>query len=133
MKISELAARAGTTPKTLRFYEESLLLPEPTRTLNGYRDYDESAIARIQFVKAGQAIGLTLAEIRNLMSIRNDGAPPCSAATHLLDQHLKTITERIRELTVLKRDLAQLKIRASNLDPSECLPESVCRVINPWH
>ena len=87
MRISELAARTGTTAKTLRFYEESSLLAEPARTQNGYRDYDESAIVRIQFVQAGQSIGLTLAEIRNLIDIREDGASPCSAATDLLDQH----------------------------------------------
>ncbi len=133
MRISELATRTGTTAKTLRFYEESSLLPEPSRTFNGYRDYDEGAITRIQFVKAGQAIGLTLAEIRNLMSIRDDGASPCSAATDLLDQHLNAITDRIRELQTLKRDLVRLKIKASQLNPAECPPESVCHVINPRH
>ena len=133
MRISELATRTGTTAKTLRFYEESSLLPEPSRTFNGYRDYDEGAITRIQFVKAGQAIGLTLAEIRNLMSIRDDGSSPCGAATDLLDQHLAAITNRIRELQDLKRDLANLKVRASGLDPADCPPESVCHVINPRH
>ena len=133
MRISELGTRTGTTAKTLRFYEESSLLPEPMRTHSGYRDYDESAIARIQFVKAGQAIGLTLAEIRNLIGIREDGSSPCSAATGLLDQHLTTITNRIRELQTLKRDLVQLKVRASGLDPADCPPESVCHVINPGH
>ena len=38
MRISELAARSGTTVKTLRFYEETSLPPEPMRTLSGYRD-----------------------------------------------------------------------------------------------
>ena len=133
MRISELATRTGTTAKTLRFYEESSLLTEPARTHNGYRDYDESAIARIQFVRAGQAIGLTLAEIRNLIDIRDDGTSPCSAATDLLDQHLTAITKRIRELQDLKRELNQLKIRASNLDPASCPPESICHVINPRH
>ena len=133
MRISELATRTGTTAKTLRFYEESALLSEPVRTQNGYRDYDEGAISRIQFVRSGQAIGLTLAEIRNLIDIRQDGASPCSAATDLLDQNLTAITKRIGELKILKRDLIQLKIRASNLDPASCPPESICHVINPRH
>ena len=133
MRISELAERTGTTAKTLRFYEESSLLAAPARTQNGYRDYDESAIARIQFVQAGQSIGLTLAEIRNLIDIRDGGASPCRAATNLLNEHLTAITKRISELKILKRDLTQLKIRASSLDPASCPPESICHVINPRH
>jgi DNA-binding transcriptional MerR regulator len=46
MKISELASRTGTTTKTLRFYEDAGLLPEPDRTPNGYRVYDDGAIVR---------------------------------------------------------------------------------------
>ena len=133
MRISELAGRTGTTAKTLRFYEESSLLAEPARTQNGYRDYDESAFVRIQFVQAGQSIGLTLAEIRNLIDIRDGGASPCRAATDLLNEHLTAITRRISELKILKRDLIQLKIRASSLDPDSCPPESICHVINPRH
>jgi len=133
MRISELAERTGTTAKTLRFYEESSLLAEPARTQNGYRNYDEAAIVRIQFVQAGQSIGLTLAEIRNLIGIRDGGASPCRAAMELLNEHLTAITRRISELKILKRDLIQLKIRASSLDPASCPPESICHVINPRH
>jgi MerR family copper efflux transcriptional regulator len=133
MKISDLATKTGTTPKTLRFYEEISLLSPPERTLSGYRDYDESAIARIQFVKAGQAIGLTLAEIRNLLLIREEGTSPCRAAIDLLDQHLEEVTRRISELKNLKRDLSELRVRAKSLDPTECPQESICHIINPAH
>lgn len=133
MKIGELAKLTGTTVKTLRFYEETSLLPAPMRTLGGYREYDASAVPRIKFVKAGQAVGLTLAEIRNLIDIRADGESPCRAATDLLDQHLTAITQRIRELQSLKKDLAELRVRASSLDPDDCPPDNVCHVINPHH
>lgn len=44
MKIGELASRVGVSAKTIRYYEEIGLLPEPQRASNGYRDYrDESA------------------------------------------------------------------------------------------
>jgi MerR family copper efflux transcriptional regulator len=133
MMISDLAAKTGTTPKTLRFYEEVSLLLPPERTLGGYRDYDESAISRIQFIKAGQAIGLTLAEIRNLLMIRDEGSSPCGAAIELLDQHIEEITRRIHELKSLKRDLSELRIRAKGLDPAKCPSGSICHVINPAH
>ena len=66
MRIGEFAEAAGTTAKTLRFYEEQGLLPPPDRTSSGYRDYPPDAIARVDFVHRGQAAGLTLAQIRTL-------------------------------------------------------------------
>jgi DNA-binding transcriptional MerR regulator len=131
MKISELAGRTDTTTKTLRFYEDAGLIPKPPRAANGYRDYDPTIITRIQFIKAGQAVGLTLAEIRDILTIRDDGRAPCNAAIELLDAQLRDITQRIRELRALKRDLAQLRERALDLDPADCAPDSVCHIINP--
>ena len=82
MRIGELAERAGTTAKTLRFYEEQGLLPPAERTPSGYRDYAPETAARIDFVHRGQAAGLTLAQIRQILDIRDDGAAPVSY-THL--------------------------------------------------
>ena len=131
MRISELAGQTGTTTKALRFYEDAGLLPKPTRTPNGYRTYDTSAVTRIRFIKAGQGVGLTLAEIRNLLTIRDDGRAPCRAAIELLDSQLDDIARRIRALRAMKRDLTQLRDLARELDPADCTPESVCHVINP--
>lgn len=131
MKISELASRTGTTPKTLRFYEDAGVLLAPERAANGYRAYHDDAVTRVRFVKAGQAIGLTLAEIRDLLAIGDDGRAPCSAATALLNAQLADITAQIRELRTMKRDLTQLRDRARDLDPADCTPESVCHIINP--
>ena len=55
MRIGELAATAGTTPKTLRYYESVGLLPPPQRTLNGYRDYPEHVISRLDFIGGARA------------------------------------------------------------------------------
>ncbi|MCT1614878.1 MerR family transcriptional regulator, partial [Corynebacterium sanguinis] len=73
MRIGELAERAGTTAKTLRFYEEQGLLPPTERTPSGYRDYAPETVARIDFVHRGQAAGLTLAQIRQILDIRDGG------------------------------------------------------------
>ena len=62
MRIGELAEAAGTTAKTLRFYEEQGLLPAAERTASGYRDYDPEAATRIDFIRRGQAAGAKLSE-----------------------------------------------------------------------
>src|SRR5260370_2130436 len=131
MKIGELAARTGTTTKTLRFYEQAGLLRQAARTASGYRDYDDTFPVRIQFIRSGQALGLTLAEIRTLVDIRDDGRAQCAAAMNLLDDQLADIATRIRNLKAMQRDLRGLRDLARHLDDSDCDPDSVCHVINP--
>jgi DNA-binding transcriptional MerR regulator len=73
MRIGELAAAAGTTTKTLRFYDRSGLLPPTGRSANRYRDYGPEALSRLDFIRRGQAAGLTLAQIREVIDIRDAG------------------------------------------------------------
>ncbi|GGN89295.1 hypothetical protein GCM10011579_084000 [Streptomyces albiflavescens] len=59
MRTGELAAASGLTAKTIRFYEQAGLLPEPPRTSGGYRDYPPQATQRLAFIREAQAAGLT--------------------------------------------------------------------------
>lgn len=129
MKIGELAQRSGTTAKTLRFYEQAGLLPEPERTPAGYRVYDESVVDRLRFVKAAQAAGLSLAEIREIIAAREHGGPPCGHAAALLDAHAVDLDQRIAELITLREEVQRLRTRARTLDPGQCEAGGVCHVI----
>ncbi len=133
MKIGELAQRTGTTTKTLRFYEQAGLLPEPHRTPAGYRDYDESVVDRLRFVKAAQAAGLTLAEIRDVIAAREHSGPPCGHVAALLGAHAAELDKRIAELTALRDDIRRLRERANHLDPARCDDAAVCHVIPATH
>ncbi len=129
VKIGELAERTGTTTKTLRFYEHAGLLPEPDRTPVGYRDYDESVLDRLRFVKAAQTAGLRLAEIRDVIAAREHGGPPCSHVAALLDAHVVELDQRFCELNALREEVQRLRVRARTLDPGMCEADGVCHVI----
>jgi MerR family copper efflux transcriptional regulator len=129
MRIGDLAGRAGLTVKTLRFYETAGVLPEAARTPAGYRDYDDSALSRLRFVKGAQAAGLTLAEIRHVIAVRDSDGPPCRHVAGLLDSHAADLDRRITELTALREDITRLQDRASTLDPTACDAAEVCHVI----
>lgn len=129
MRIGELAARVGLTVKALRFYESAGVLPAPARQPSGYRDYDEDALARLRFVKAAQAAGLTLAEIRQVVAVREHGGPPCRHVAALLDARAADLDRRIVELTALRGEVRRLRDRAEGLDPAACDAAAVCHVI----
>ena len=129
MRIGEIAAQIGLTVKTLRFYESAGVLPAPARRPSGYRDYDKAALARLRFVKAAQAAGLTLAEIRQVVAVREHSGPPCRHVTALLDTHAADLDRRIAELTGLRAEVQRLRDRAELLDPADCADAAVCHVI----
>ena len=129
MRIGELAAAAGTTTKTLRFYEESGLLPQTERAANGYRDYGPEALSRLDFIRRGRIAGLTLAQIREVIDIRDGGEAPCHHVYELFAARVLDIERQIADLDALRADLSQRRDQAGEADPSACPAETVCRYV----
>lgn len=130
MQIGEVARRGGLATSAIRFYEDEGLIPPPERTKSGYRDYDPAVVDRLAFIRAGQAVGLTLRELGQVLQIRDRGDSPCRHVTELLDERIEEVGERIEDLQSLRRDLSTLRAQAADFDPADCPPESVCRIIN---
>src|SRR6266511_4825778 len=95
MRIGELATRTGVPAKTIRYWEQLGLLPQPARTAAGYRDYQPQAATRLEFVRAAQSIGLSLREIREILAVRDRGQVPCTHVARLIDRHAAGLAERI--------------------------------------
>ena len=131
VRIGELATRSRVPVKTIRYYEEIGVLADADRTPSGYRDYDEGAIDRLAFVRAAQAVGLTLGEIRQVMALRERGETPCTHVVGLLERRATEIDRRIAEMERLRGELRRLADRAQGLDPAHCDPARVCHVITP--
>jgi DNA-binding transcriptional MerR regulator len=129
MRIGELADAADTTTKTLRYYEDQGLLPAAERTPGGYRDYTTDALARIDFIHRGQAAGLTLAQIREILDIRDHGQAPCNHVRDLLDTRLTDIDRQIQQLQDLRDTLAGLRDQADHIEPDTCSTDQICRYL----
>jgi MerR family transcriptional regulator, copper efflux regulator len=129
MRIGELSRRSGLAPTALRYYEHVGLLPEPERTASGYRSYGEAALDRLSFIRSAQAVGLTLAEVREVLAVRDAGDAPCRVVTEMIERRHAEVRSRIAELRALERDLARLRERAARLAPRDCDASGVCHVI----
>jgi len=129
MRIGELAGRTGLAPSAVRYYEQLGLLPVPGRTASGYRSFAASTIDRITFIRSAQAVGLTLAEVGQVLGVRDAGEAPCRVVTELIDRRHAEVRARIAELQSLERELAQLRERAKRLEPRDCDPSGICHVI----
>ena len=129
MKIGQLGELAGVSTKTIRYYEGLGLLDEPVRTTSGYRDYDDGAAERLQFIRDAQASGLSLAEIASVLELKAAGQRSCGHTTELLERHLLEIDEQIARLESARSALKALARRAQSLDPTECTDPNRCQVI----
>jgi MerR family transcriptional regulator, copper efflux regulator len=131
MRIGHVADAAGTTTKALRYYERVGLLPEPSRTDSGYRDYSPAVFDRLRFIRAAQAVGLTLGEIKSVVAFREQGSPPCAHVLSLVETRAADLDRRIAELAQLRDELRKLAKRGRSLSPDTCSPDLVCHILNP--
>lgn len=129
MLIGELAQASGTTTKTLRYYEEAGLVPAPKRTAGGYRDYAPETLARLDFIRRGRVAGLTLAQVRKVLDVRDSGVAPCQHVRDLLDTRRADLDRQITDLQALRDVVVGLRGSATTIEPSTCDPAKVCRYL----
>lgn len=125
LKIGSVAKAAGVGVQTLHYYERLGLLPKPQRSAANYRLYSTGEIRRVQFVKKGQAIGLTLDEIKQILDLKESGRAPCTKVAELGEKHLREIDIRLGQLRKYRRALAQALSdwRADNVIDRKCAGE----------
>lgn len=126
VRIGEAAQAAGMTSKALRFYEEHGLLPAAKRTASGYRDYTDETINRLDFIRRGRAAGLALAQIREILLLRDAGRAPCTHVRDLLAGQLADLDAQIAELVALRATVAGYHAAAAAADPEACDAERIC-------
>lgn len=126
MRIGELGEKADVSAKTIRYYEDIGILPEPARTPAGYRDYDAGALDRLHFIKAAQSVGFSLGEIREILAFRDRGEVPCRHVAGLIERHARDISEWITALEQMRRQLEALAERGRKLSPA---PGTFCHII----
>jgi DNA-binding transcriptional MerR regulator len=108
MQINELVKLTGVSAKTIRYYEEIALLPPPTRKPNGYREYSEIDIDRLKLVSGARRLDFSLAEIKEILDLRDRGIAPCGVLLELLARKENEIHQRIAELKEMEEDLKNL-------------------------
>lgn len=134
VRIAELADRVGVPTSTVRYYERAGLLDPPARTAAGYRDYDEVAATRLLFVLRTRNMGLSCAQISELLPIW-DGTNCVGAherVSQLIADKQTEIAERIAELQSLSDQLDGVRATleaspapaACRTDLTCCVPES---------
>jgi Hg(II)-responsive transcriptional regulator len=121
MKIGEVAKRARTGIETIRFYEREGLLVEPKRRPSGYRQYDETTVERLEYIRRAKELGFTLAEIRDLLELSFAGSS-CDHIRERAEAKITDIQTKIRSLQQMKRSLGEIVDRCRAKNSTEDCP-----------
>lgn len=107
--ISQLARSAGVPVSTVRYYERAGLLRPDARTGANYRSYSPASLARLRFIRAAQASGFSLKDVRELLGLTASDDSPCEEVETVTRNRLAEVRQKIRELrhveTVLRQSL----------------------------
>jgi len=127
MLIGEISRQTGVSIQTLRFYERKRVLRSPARGDSGYRTYGAMDLQRLGFIKQSQELGFTLNEIRELLDIHEQFAPPQRArparwnrAVRIARERLDLIDTKLRALQAMRAQLAGALGKAAEVPRESC-------------
>jgi len=109
MRIGELAKLTGCDVETVRYYEKAGLLPEPSRSDSGYRQYLPTHLERLQFIRHCRSLQMGLPEIRVLLELQTQPTSACQGVDDLLDRHIELIRVQMKKLQSLELQLMRLR------------------------
>jgi DNA-binding transcriptional MerR regulator len=108
VRIGELSKETGVSERSLRHYEEKGLLPS-NRLTNGYRDFDKSAIEKVELIQMYLQIGLNLEETARMLRCLEIEPHlyenPCSSILALYEDKLCEVTKQIELLSSIQVNL----------------------------
>ncbi len=125
MQIGTVGKRVGLSVDAIRFYERKALLPRPPRTPGGFRQYSESDLETLGFIRRTQSLGFTLREVRDLLVLRRRGNrfQPCAPVRRRLEEKLVEVRGKLADLQKLAHELC-LALRSCNRElrkrPAHC-------------
>lgn len=105
MHIGSIAKIIGLSVDAIRFYERNSLLPHPPRTVGGFRQYGESDVQTLGFIRRVQGLGFTLSEVRELLELRRSRLQPCGPVRRRLEQKLGHVRLKLADLEKLEHEL----------------------------
>jgi len=113
LKIGELAKLTGCSVQSIRFYEKENLFSAPRRSEGNYRLYDNGNLEQLAFIKHCRNLDITLAEIKQLLDLKQSPESQCEDVNNLIDAHIDQINLRMVELKKLKSSLTALRSKCS--------------------
>lgn len=117
MTISQLAREAGVNLETIRYYERRGLIPEPPRNMSGHRQYSQDDLTRTKFIRRAQALGFSLKEILEILSLRMEPGTTCGDIKARVESKIKDFEQKIEDLQQMHTALLEIVSNCTGKGP----------------
>lgn len=129
LRVAELARVAGVTPATVRYYARIGLLQSSRDPDNTYRHFSRNDLRRVQFIRRAQHFGLTINDIKDILSMVELGENPCVRVRFLIEQRLQCIHERVLEYSATERRIRQAMDQWDEFEDDTAVNGEICPLI----
>ena len=120
MNISEAAKLVGLSTKQIRDYEKIGLIKPAVRSLSGYRNYGESDLERLHFIRHSRNVGFSLHQIAQLLALQDNPNRSCREVKVLTPQHIATLNQQIEQLQKMVQKLQHWHDSCQGNDNPRC-------------
>lgn len=118
--IGEVSSASGVKIPTIRYYEQSGLIPVPDRTEGNRRLYEQADIRRLIFIRHSRELGFEVDAIRALLQLQDNPDQPCTVADQLARERLIDVQQRIAKLNALQAELQKMLDGCAHGRVDEC-------------
>lgn len=122
LTIGQVAREADVGVETIRFYEREGLIAEPPRRMSGYRQFPLDTVDLVRFIKRAKALGFSLKEIRDLLTLRVAHGATCREVKARAMAKITDIEKKIRDLQRMNRALKKLADACTGTGPVDSCP-----------
>ncbi|AXO16411.1 MAG: Cu(I)-responsive transcriptional regulator [Oceanicaulis sp.] len=108
MNIGQAAKASGVSAKMIRYYEQTGLIPAADRTDSGYRDYSDTDVHMLRFIRRARDLGFSVAEIGDLLNLWRDETRQSAEVKRLAQGHIDALEKKIVVLQDMAHSLTML-------------------------
>jgi len=108
MTVGQAATRSGVSTRMVRHYESLGLLPQVQRSDSGYRQYTDTEVHTLRFIKRARDLGFSMAEIAELVSLWQNRRRASASVRRIARKHADDLAQRIAAMQAMQETLAHL-------------------------
>ena len=120
MNIGEAAQQSGLNARTIRHYESIGIIPKPVRGDTGYRQYSETDVHILIFVKRARSLGFSMKEIKKLVSLWRNKSRASAEVKAMATKHVEEMEKKVTELQAMVKTLKHLAKNCHGDGRPEC-------------
>lgn len=120
MKIGEASNRSGLPTKTVRYYDEINLVTPVSIGRNGYREYEETDVRKLLFIRKARSFGFSIEECRGLLGLYEDRNRASGDVKRIAQERIVEIDKKLEELQSLRHELGHLVHACNGDDRPDC-------------